>query len=94
MCQSVAITYRLKMAISALFSSQNVNMRDFSSQNPLCKSSSYFWSLIGKVLPIGKTLIRHDIFSDIVEFVLIRSMRFIVNNLASLGNFLFFLLSI
>jgi hypothetical protein len=82
------------MAISALFSSQNVNMRDFSSQNPLYKSSSYFWSLIGKVLPIGKTLIRHDIFRDIVEFVLIRSMRFIVNNLASLGNFLFFLLSI
>jgi hypothetical protein len=53
-----------------------------------------FWSSIGKVLPIRKMLIRHDIFSDIVEFFLIQSMRFIMNNLASLRNFQFFLLSI
>jgi hypothetical protein len=45
-------------------------------------------------LPIGKTLIRYDIFSDIVEFVLIQSIKFIVNYLASLGNFQFYLLSI
>jgi hypothetical protein len=38
-------------------------------------------------LPIGKTLIRHEIFRDIVEFVLIWSMRFIVNNFASLRSF-------
>ncbi len=40
-------------------------------------------------MAIGKTLMRHDIFSDIVEFFKIQSMRFIVNNLVSLGNFYF-----
>ncbi len=82
------------MAILAIFSSKSVNLKKNSSQNPLCKSSSFFWSSIEKVLPIGKTLIRHDIFSDIVEFVLIQSIKFIVNYLASLGNFQFYLLSI
>ncbi len=83
------------MAILAIFSSKSVNLKKKkSSQNPLCKSSSFIWSSIGKNLPIGKTLIRYDIFSDIVEFVLIQNIRFIVNNLASLGNFQFYLLSI